>query len=106
MTTNYKTKDKRVLLRAAFNDLRGAGYYARQNFNCCMGCAIAAVPEGETMSVLYHSQDNKQLADTGSCYVQWDGDAHEIMCIFNKHKIKTMWGGTSNDRIMITLPMA
>jgi hypothetical protein len=88
----------------AFAALRKAGYFAKQNWQCCQSCGFAAVPEGKTQIVFYHAQDRTTLNEQGKCYLSWSGDGKEITKILNENGVETEWDGNDNTRILITDP--
>lgn len=68
--------DVRDRLSIAFIALRKSGMLARQNFQCCQGCAWAAIselPAGKNGVVFYHRQDTDRLKRTGSCCLSFGG---------------------------------
>lgn len=88
-------------LNEAFKDLRKAGYFARQNFQCCQSCAWSMVPKEKSDKVVFYHQQDADHKEDNEMYVGWAGDGKEICDIFDKHYIDTEWDGTSNTRILI-----
>jgi hypothetical protein len=75
-------------LTKAFAALRKAGYFARQNFQCCQGCGWAAVPDDKgEKAVFYHRQDNDSRLRGGKFHLAWSGDQHEICRILTENGV-------------------
>jgi hypothetical protein len=91
--------DMRTNLTKAFSKLRQAGFFARQNFQCCQSCGCAAIPEGVENYVFYHSQDREDLRESGSCYLAFGGDGHKIVKVLNEAGVRTEWNGSDSQRI-------
>jgi len=91
-------------LTKAFAALRKAGYFARQNFQCCQSCAWAAVPEAkEDKAVFYHNQDNESRLRGHKFHLAWSGDQHEICRILEENGVKVEGvPSTSALRICVT----
>ena len=78
----------RAALRAAFQDLRRRGYFARMNWLCCQTCGWAAIPPERTnKAVFYHRQDAASLEEAGGTYVAWSGDGAEIVEVDRRGQI-------------------
>jgi hypothetical protein len=123
----------RKRLRAAFADLRKAGYLARQNYLCCYGCAgyaltgraaeLVAAGKAVRGAVFYHRQDADDLAKLGRCYLGFGPLHHspgagkpeqtigihpeevgyELMAVLHRHNIAAAWDGNPDTRILIDL---
>lgn len=89
-------------LNAAFRDLRKRGYFARKNWQCCMGCGYAAIPETYTKAVFYHAQDADILKETGSVSLAWDGDGAEIVDCLERAGLSVLWNGNKERRIKVS----
>lgn len=97
LTTEMKEK-----LNTAFVNLRKAGYFARQNWQCCQTCGWAAIDDEKAKkAVFYHNQDFHNLKDSNACYISWSGDGKEIVKILNDNGILTDWNGSENTRILL-----
>lgn len=95
-----KTKEK---LTEAFKLLRKQGYFAKQNFKCCQGCACAAIPaEKRDKYVFFHKQDNEGLQSKGKVYLAWNGEGSEIVKTLNSVGLFTNWSGENFQRIQVT----
>jgi len=93
-------KDK---LNKAFRALRKAGYFAKQDFECCQSCGCAAVPDTHQHKyVFYHRQDRDYLRNTGKCYLAWNGNGEEIVKILRDAGIKVGWDGSDTKRIEVS----
>lgn len=93
---------KKPNINKAFNALRKAGYFARQNFWCCQNCGWSAMSDEEAKkAVFYHAQDKNDLDKSGSCHIAWSGDGNEIVKIFNDNGVYTKWCGNNDKRIQI-----
>lgn len=91
-------------LTKAFQALRKAGYFARQNFMCCQGCAWNAMTDEQAeKAVFFHRQDAEDLKEEGSCHLAWAGNGKEIVKILEDNGVQTKWEGTDNKRIKIFL---
>lgn len=109
--------DGREKLTKAFKELRKLGFFARQNFWCCMTCGCEGVPDDAEKYVFYHNQDKEHLLDSGACHLCWGGGnkertdkeyeviGNQIIQTLNKHGIPTVWDGSRDTRIMITFPV-
>lgn len=98
------TKSQKQNLAAAFKELRTLGYFAEQDHTCCNTCGWAEVPLNKKKVVFYHLQSGDDLKENSSCGLNWEGNATEIMSVFNKHGVETSWDGDENHKIQITLP--
>ncbi|RJR27628.1 hypothetical protein C4561_01625 [candidate division WWE3 bacterium] len=59
-------------LNNAFRTLRQRGFFARQNFEDCMSCACAALPEGDFQGyIYYHQQDAARLREKNGCMIRF-----------------------------------
>ncbi len=91
-------------LTKAFQALRKAGYFARQNFMCCQSCAWSAMTDEQAKkAVFFHGQDADDLKENGSCHLAWSGNGKEIVKILEDNGVQTKWEGTDNKRIKIFL---
>lgn len=91
-------------LTKAFQALRKAGYFARQNFLCCQSCGWSAMTDEQAeKAVFYHRQDADDLKENGSCHLAWSGNGKEIVKILEDNGVQTKWEGTDNKRIKIFL---
>ena len=89
-------------LTKAFKDLRKAGYFARQSFQCCQGCGWASVPEGKSDKVVfYHQQDKSDLYRHGYVHLAWSGDGEEIKNILTENDLTVEWNGSDTTRIKV-----
>lgn len=90
------------LISIAFQRLEQAGYFARQNFWCCVTCGWANVPESHAdKAVFYHEQNDEQLVETGEAYLCWSGDARFICETLEAVGIATEGDGNDRHRIRI-----
>ena len=94
MTRNFKTS-----LNAGFAELRERGYFAKQNWQCCQTCGVAAIPDDVTDYVFYHSQDAERLAEEDIVNLSWGGNGHEIAKVFRDKGLAVGWDGTDGRRI-------
>lgn len=95
---------KKNNLNKAFRELRKAGYFARQNFQCCNSCGWYAVPEDKgDRAVFYHAQNTETLKSSGITHLSWSGDAQQIISILESNDIKTEWDGTKDRKIQINI---
>ena len=86
----------------AFGELRGRGYFARQNFMCCQSCAWAEVPDSKrSKTVFFHNQDYYNYKDGMTFFLSWTGDADEIIGVLEHWGLQVVWDGTENSRIGI-----
>ena len=88
-------------LRNAFAGLRAAGYFARQNWQCCQSCGFAAVPKGTERAVFYHAQDAEMRDRSKPFYLSWDGDGAQIVGILRDAGIDVEWDGDKKTRILV-----
>jgi hypothetical protein len=95
---------KKEQLTKAFKELRKAGYFARQNYQCCQGCAWAEIPDEKSeRAVFYHGQDKRKIDKYGDVYLAWSGDAEEIVGILKNNGLDVEWSGDENKRIRVIL---
>lgn len=96
----------RELVTQAFKKLRKAGYFAKQNFWCCMSCGLSAIPEDAEKFVFYHNQDNdawnKEKELDRPLHLCWGGDGKEIVSILESVGLNTEWNGNDDSRIAIS----
>jgi len=66
--TEDQLRTGKAMLASAFKEMRKYGILARQNFQCCMGCACQALwtemketPGRYRGAVYYHKQDGERL---------------------------------------------
>jgi len=78
-------------IRRAFSALRKKGYFARMNFWCCGGCAVADIPDGTEKWVFFHEQADERLRRDGECYLGWGGDSAEIIQTLNDNGVDILW---------------
>lgn len=91
-------------LNRAFAQLRKLGYTAKQNFWCCQTCAWHDLTDEEAKkTVFYHSQDNDDLKENGTCHLAWAGNGEEIVKVLKDNGIKVDWDGSENTRIKIDI---
>jgi hypothetical protein len=91
-------------LNKAFKELSKMGYFAKKNYLCCQGCAVASMDEEQAEKyVFYHNQDNFDLTHAGFAYLAWSGNGNEIVDVLIKHGVTTIWNGSDTQRIKITL---
>jgi hypothetical protein len=118
----------RVKLMAAFAEMRDSGMFARQNWQCCMSCGCAAIPDKYKKGyVFYHGQEATRLAeierkaaqqrtttkteDVGVqlCYgAGADGDEADavtigqyIAFVLRKHGLGVDWDGDASKKIWV-----
>jgi hypothetical protein len=96
MTSNFKTA-----LTAGFQTLRARGYFARENWQCCNTCGVAAIPDEYTDFVFYHSQDAEWIAEDDAVRVTWRGDGNEIAKVFRDAGLDVEWDGSKQRRIRV-----
>ena len=90
-------------LSLAFAELHSMGYFAKQNHTCCNTCGWAEVPEGKTKVVFYHAQAADDLRKDGECYLNWSGNAKEIISVLTKHGVEATWNGEEGTKIKIKI---
>ena len=99
----------KVRIRRAFIGLRKMGWFARQNFYCCMTCGCAAVPESyKNKYVFYHRQDAEHIEKNGNigkyglylCHGE-GGNTKEIIKVLRKNGLKVRWNGDMDKRICV-----
>jgi len=89
-------------LTVAFKSLRKKGYFAKQNFMCCLSCGNSAIPKDKKKKfVFYHRQDAETLRQYGYCYLAWGGNGKEIVETLEAEGLKVVWNGDSLKRIKI-----
>jgi hypothetical protein len=99
-------KRKKTLKRNltyAFKELRKMGYIAEQDFWCCSTCAWSSIDSSNKKVVFYHSQDNDNLKENGTCYLSWSGNAKEIVDVLKKHGVGVKHDGDEEKRIFIDI---
>ena len=90
-------------MKAAYRELRRAGYYCRSRFTCCSTCAWAEVPEARADKVVfYHRQDASDLRRTGGCYLAWAGDGAFICAALRRAGLHVIWDGEASTRIFVS----
>ena len=94
---------KKNNLNKAFRELRKAGFFAKQNFECCNTCGWALVPGEQKNVVFYHYQAAQRLKNKGVTYLSWSGNAQQIISILESNHIKTEWDGSNNTKIQIDI---
>lgn len=99
----------RKMLSRGFASARTRGYVARQNFSCCQGCANAELPEGTEDYVYYHRQDADSLHEREArgrpqVWLSWGGDGEELRRCFMEAGLAVEWNGSSNQRLLVSLP--
>lgn len=91
-------------IKAAFEELRKHGYFARMNFWCCQSCAWADVPDAKAQKVVfYHKQDKDELVCSGRTMLAWAGDSKFICEVLEKHGVDTQHNGSEHERIYIAV---
>jgi len=91
----------------AFRLLRKAGYFAKQDFLCCMSCGLANIPKDNIEKyVFYHDQDNdawdkKSKVLKEKLWLAWDGDCEEICNILTSVGLSLEHHGGREERIAI-----
>ncbi|KQO56456.1 DUF6891 domain-containing protein [Sphingomonas sp. Leaf257] len=89
----------------AFNRLRINGYRCEQDWQCCMSCGWAAIPDEEAdHAVWYHSQDRAVAFDTGKLLLVWQGDAALIRSCLEAEGLAVEHDGTVERRIRVEMP--
>jgi hypothetical protein len=119
----------KVALKAAFADLRKQGIYAKQNYQCCMGCATSQLGEdikaanektpGKYMGgAYYHSQDAEDLREHGYVYIGFGGApdnkldeelvgltvGQAVNLTMRRYGLDVEWDGTTGTRILVSIP--
>lgn len=92
-------------LNNAFKQLRKMGFVARQNFMCCGGCAVAALPGDTEKWVAYHKQAGVRLRDEGYTHVMFGESVeygHMIVDVLRQHGLSVEWDGTIQQCIRIS----
>jgi hypothetical protein len=90
-------------VNSAFRSLKKHGYFAEQNFKCCLGCATNAIPVNcKSKFVFYHEQDGDNMEDTGCLYLAWCGDSTEIIKILKDNGLCVKWSGLINERMIVS----
>lgn len=100
-------------IRAAFRELRGLGYFARQDHGDCQSCGLESIPQ-KTPYVFYHHQDAETVCHSGKLYLAFgilDGDKNNnkqivrigkaIRDVFEKHGVTVDWDETAATRIQL-----
>lgn len=87
-------------LTAAFRALRRRGYVAKQSWQCCGGCGLAALGDVERY-VFYHKQETELLEHRGRCYLQWGGDGNEIVEALHAAGLRVTWDGSLEHAILV-----
>lgn len=99
---------------AVFRILRKLGFFAKQDFWCCMTCGVHAVPDDAKKWVFYHGQDvdafrlgyngpktkflHKPIAIAfGTTLVE----GREIVGVFESEGFEVEWDGMMEHRIMV-----
>ena len=110
-------------LDRAFAELEQQGIVARQNFSDCGTCGVAEIPDeikaaeksGRKVRgyVFYHMQDTESAAGGHGLYLNY-GSIHsddsaslkvagEVVEALKRHRLKTEWNGTIEQRIGVKL---
>ena len=102
------------LLQKAFDELESEhNITARQDYECCASCGVAAIGNERSNSVgfcFYHHQDNESLYRGGSFYLDFGNDVggesvipigRTIVEVLKKYNIITEWNGTYSERIYV-----
>lgn len=112
--------DKNKLTKA-FKEMRKEHLFARQNFQCCRSCGLAAINEekevgaGKIGYVFYHQQDAQNLNDGKNLYMAFgalvDKDENRndravqvgvrVVQILERNGVRTNWDGSIGSRIMV-----
>lgn len=124
MTTSKTTRQTapqptshRAAIRTAFRRLRSHGAFARMNFECCSSCAwyqVGHEPSNSNRTVVFYNQqsDNafysnhrrgRARTDTlqRPLYLQWHGDAQQIIDALRAEGLDVEWEGTTTKAIMV-----
>jgi len=88
-------------------NLRQNGYFAEGPWTCCASCGWEEISESDKV-VFWHNQThekafNDSLELVGNLYLQWAGDANEIITTFVKNGFQAQWSGNP-DKCIIILP--
>ena len=90
-------------LTMAFRELRKAGYFCRQHWQCCQTCGWAAIPDDKrNHAVFAHHQDDDHYARTGELYLCWRGDGELISHTLRAHGLHVQWNGEPTARIVVS----
>ena len=108
------TRNDKLKITAAFRSLRKQGFFARQKWQCCMTCGVAALPEGTDKWAFYHAQDadafrmgrltpqdrflHQGLAIAFGSTME-NGKA--VVAAFEAEGMKCDWNGTLEHRILV-----
>ncbi|MFZ2150528.1 MAG: hypothetical protein WAZ12_01880 [Candidatus Absconditicoccaceae bacterium] len=80
-----KAKETRSLITKAFKELRKNGYFARQNFWCCLTCGWSAIPDiNKDKAVFINCGIMDHLREKKQAYIRWSGDRKFIEKILRK----------------------
>lgn len=102
-------------LSNAFAALRKNGFYARQNFLCCSGCALSAIADNRkpkhTSFAYFHKQDADDLKRHGYTYIGFGSFAdtpennrlagEQARTIFESHGCPVEWDGSPSKRMVV-----
>lgn len=106
-------------LKAAFQQLRKQGLFARMNFKCCQSCGCAAIPKDKEAYCFFHLQDNDNRVAGKPFYLAfgWNHDEAEygdertddkvraigwqIMAALAANNVGAEWDGSPNTRIRV-----
>ena len=92
-------------VKAAFKELEALGYEACGNCGCCASCVHGAMTDaGVEKYVVYHTQSAEHLSEKGQVYLNWQGDAEEIIRVLAMHGLNPEWDGRDDRNILITVP--
>jgi hypothetical protein len=119
----------KVALKAAFADLRKQGIYARQNYQCCGGCACSQMGEdikaahektpGKYMGgAYYHRQDAEDLRERGYVYIGFGAAPDSNMdrelvsltvgqavnLTMRRYGLEVEWDGTTDTKVLVSIP--
>jgi len=99
-----KTKATRKAVKRAFKTLKDNGWYAKRNALCCGSCAWSDVPKEykDGNVVFYHEQDEDSFKIYGTVYLQWQGDALQILKALFDENLHIMWNGTEHNTILVS----
>ena len=88
-------------IERAFEVLRKEGFVAEQNWKCCQGCGMAALPKGTEKYVFYHAQDEENLMDNSTVFLAFGGGGTKIADALINEGLIVNWNGSESMRIQV-----
>jgi hypothetical protein len=115
----------KTMLASAFKEMRKYGLMAKQNFQCCMGCACSAMwtemqktPGKYKGAVYYHKQDGERLRNGIDFCIGFgaedqndtDDGTKDVLVgalaktILEKSGLVVTWDGTHTEKLTVKFP--